>query len=127
MMNVVNQRILVAEDHKPLLEGIRDILETEGYIVSIVTDGVQALQIIEQSPPDLVIADIMMPVLNGYTLLKEIRAQPEWSGIPIIFLTSRAENEDIQKGQELGVEGYITKPFDPDELLKTVRIVLEGA
>ncbi|HET92247.1 MAG TPA: response regulator [Chloroflexi bacterium] len=122
----MKQRILVAEDHILLLEGIRDILESEGYTVLSVTDGIQALQTMNQTLPDLVIADIMMPVLDGYALLKEIRARPEWSHTPIIFLTSRAENEDIQRGHDLGVEGYITKPFDPDDLLNTVRTVLES-
>lgn len=119
------QRILVAEDHEPLLIGVRDILEAEGYTVSIATDGVEALQLMEQSRPDLIVADIMMPAMDGYALYRAVRARPEWSAIPVIFLTSQAENENMLKGKELGVEGYITKPFDPNELLATVHTLLE--
>jgi DNA-binding response OmpR family regulator len=121
------QRILVAEDYEPLLAGIRDILNAEGYTVFTATDGVKALQVMEQVCPDLIIADIMMPVMDGYALYEMVRDRPEWATIPVIFLTSRAEDEDVLKGEQLGVDGYIIKPFDPDELLTTVRAVLERA
>ena len=121
------QCILVAEDHEPLLAGIRDVLETEGYTVLTATDGSEALQEMEQARPDLILIDIMMPVMDGYTLYKTVRARPEWATIPVVFLTSKAENEDRLKGKALGVEGYITKPFDPDTLLATVRTLLERA
>ncbi len=121
------QHILVVEDHKPLLLGIQDVLETEGYTASIATDGVEALEAMEQASPDLIIADIMMPLLDGYTLYKRVRARPEWADIPIIFLTSKAEHEDVRRGRALGVDAYITKPFDPDELLTTVSTLLQRA
>ena len=121
------QHILVAEDYKPLLAGIRDILETEGYTVSIATDGVEALQIMERVRPDLIIADIMMPTMDGYALYEIVRARPEWASIPVVFLTSKAEKEDLLRGKDAGVEGYITKPFDPETLLVTVRTLLERA
>jgi len=118
-------RILVVEDYKPLLAGIRDILETEGYTVSTATDGAQALQMIKEVRPNLIVADIMMPAMDGYALYKAIHAKPEWMSIPVIFLTSKAEKEDLLRGEELGVEGYITKPFDPEELLMMVHALLE--
>jgi len=121
------QCILVAEDHEPLLAGIRDVLETEGYTVLTATDGSEALQEMEQARPDLILIDIMMPVMDGYALYKTVRARPEWATIPVVFLTSKAEDEDRLKGKALGVEGYITKPFDPDTLLATVRTLLERA
>jgi CheY-like chemotaxis protein len=119
------QRILVVEDYKPLLAGIRDILEAEGYTILTATDGTQALQIMEDTGADLIVADIMMPRMDGYALYETVRARPEWTSVPIIFLTSKAENEDLQRGETLGVDGYLTKPFDPDTLLKTVRTLLE--
>jgi len=121
------QRILVAEDYEPLLAGIRDILEAEGYTVSTATNGAQALRMMEEVYPDLIIADIMMPTIDGYALYETVRARSEWMPIPVVFLTSRAEKEDLLKGKNLGVEGYITKPFDPEELLETVRSLLEQA
>jgi DNA-binding response OmpR family regulator len=121
------QRILVVEDYEPLLVGVQDILEAEGYAVFTATDGAQALQMMEEVRPDLIVADIMMPTMDGYTLYEVVRARPEWTSIPVIFLTSRAEKEDLLKGKNLGVEGYITKPFEPKQLLETVRTLLEQA
>ncbi len=119
-----NDRILVVEDYEPLLVGIQDILETEGYTVFTATDGRKALQMMEQACPGLIVADIMMPAMDGYALFEAVRAKPEWTLIPIVFLTSKAEKEDLLRGKKLGVDGYITKPFDPDKLLTMVHTLL---
>jgi CheY-like chemotaxis protein len=118
------QRILVAEDHEPLLIGIQQILETAGYTVLTASDGLEALQILEHTRPDLILADIMMPTVDGYALYEQVRGRPEWADIPVIFLTSKADTTDIRKAKELGVNGYITKPFDPNKLLATVHSIL---
>jgi len=121
------QRILVVDDHEPLLAGLRDLLETEGYVVLTAADGARALQVMEETVcPDLIVSDIMMPGIDGYTLLRRIRARPEWIFVPFIFLTTRAEEEDVLKAKNLGAEGYITKPFMPQKLLTTVRACLKG-
>jgi DNA-binding response OmpR family regulator len=122
---MVKNHILVVEDYKPLLVGIRDILETEGYTVFTATDGEQALQIIDEACPNLILADIMMPTMDGYALYEAIRARPEWASVPFVFLTSKAQEKDLSRGKELGVDSYITKPFDPDQLLATVQTLLE--
>jgi DNA-binding response OmpR family regulator len=121
------QRILVVEDRVPLLVAIQDILETEGYSVLTATNGVDALQVMEDEDacPDLILSDILMPQMDGYTLYEAVRARPEWASIPFIFLTAKAEREDVSKGRELGVEDYIIKPFEPDDLLLAVRTRLE--
>lgn len=119
--------ILVVEDHRPLLMAVCEILESEGYDVLTAMDGVEALERMERSRPDLIVADIMMPRMDGYALYKTVRARPEWLAIPFIFLTARAEREDILKGKELGAEDYITKPFDPQDLVVTVRSRLRRA
>ena len=121
------QRILIVEDHESLLMIIRDMLDTEGYTVFTATDGVQALQIMEDARPDLILADIMMPRMDGYDLYRAVRARPEWVTIPFIFLTAKADREDVLKGRGLGAEDYITKPFDPQELLVAVRVRLGRA
>lgn len=118
------QHILVVEDHEPLLAGIRDFLETEGYFVSTAVNGVKALQVMEQNRPDLIVADIMMPVMDGYVFYQTVRDRTEWAAIPIIFLTSKAEEEDLLKGERMGVDGYITKPFDPNELSEMIGAIL---
>ena len=114
------QRILVVEDHEPLLMAVQDILEAEGYIVNTATDGAEALHLVEENRPDLVLTDILMPRMDGYALCEALRARPEWESIPIIFVTARAEIEDELKGKALGATNYITKPFSPDRLLTAV-------
>jgi signal transduction histidine kinase len=81
----------------------------------------------EQVCPDLIVADVMMPRMDGYALYGAVRARPEWVAIPFIFLTAKAEREDVLKGKALGAEDYITKPFDPEELIVAVRARLGRA
>ena len=119
------QRILVVDDRETLLTAVQDILEIEGYIALTATNGVKALQVMEEIRPDLIVADILMPQMNGYALYEAVRARPEWASIPFIFLTAKAEREDVSKGKDLGVEDYIIKPFEPQELLRVVRARLE--
>ncbi len=113
--------ILVVEDHDLLLLAIRDILEVEGYEVHTATDGVDALEVMENFMPDLIVADISMPRMDGYQFFETVRSHPEWVPIPFIFLTARAEREDRLKGKAMGAEDYITKPFDPQELVVVVN------
>ena len=117
--------ILVVDDRGTLLAAIREILEMEGYTVLIALDGTQALQVMKEVRPDLIVADILMPRMDGYTLYETIRARPEWASIPFIFLTAKAAKEDVSKGKDMGAEGYITKPFDPDALLEAISAQLE--
>jgi two-component system, sensor histidine kinase and response regulator len=121
------QHILVVEDHGPLLEAIRHVLELENYAVMTATNGLEALELMEQVRPDMIIADIMMPRMDGYDLYKAVRARPNWVPIPFIFLTARSEKEDMLKGKSMGVEDYIIKPFDPQELLIAVQARLGRA
>ena len=115
------KRILVVEDHQPMAEAIESILQMRGYAVSTAADGIEALRVMQETAPDLIIADILMPEMDGYAFHQEVHESVEWDAIPFIFLTSMAEREDIQKGRDLGVDSYITKPFDPEDLLAAVR------
>ena len=108
--------ILVVDDEPVIRESIGDILRLVGYRILSAADGYAALQIIENEVPDLVISDIMMPRMNGYTLYNRIRRNPEWNQIPFIFLTAKGEREDIRYGKEIGADDYLTKPIDPDDL-----------
>lgn len=115
------QHILVVEDHKSMSQAINGILESEGYRVTTATDGIEALEAMEKAVPDLILADIMMPRMDGYTLYERVRARTEWIPIPFVFLTAKSEREDKLKGKDLGAEDYITKPFDAEELIVSVR------
>ena len=119
--------ILVVEDNLALLYGLKDLLEREGYSVLTARDGVEALEVMEKTRPDLIIADIMMPRMDGYALYEAVRSRPECVAIPFIFLTAKATRDDIIKGKAMGAEDYITKPFDVRELLAVVRSRLERA
>ncbi|MBN1429182.1 MAG: response regulator [Anaerolineae bacterium] len=118
--------ILLAEDDKALLRGVTDLLEMSGYQVYAASDGRSALRLLEQLsiPPDLIISDIAMPYMDGYKFLNAVRARPEWVSIPFIFLTARAEKEDIRTGKLRGVDDYVTKPFELPDLLVAVQSTL---
>lgn len=120
-------KILVVEDDFHLMEGIRDILELNDYQVMTATNGAVALELLEAQPrpPDLIVSDIMMPRMNGYEFFKAVRANRKWVAIPVIFLTARGERDDIKLGKSMGVEDYVVKPFDADELLIAVSAKLE--
>lgn len=115
------KQILVVEDQDLLLMAIRDVLEMEGYAVITASDGVEGLEMMGSYVPDLIIADISMPRMDGYKFFEAVHARPEWVPIPFIFLTARAEKEDRLKGKAMGAEDYLVKPFDPQELLVVVR------
>ncbi|MDX1615738.1 MAG: response regulator, partial [Candidatus Promineifilaceae bacterium] len=108
--------ILIVEDDLALMEGIAELLDVIdiGYDITTVkaVDGVEGLAAIGERTPDLIISDITMPRMDGFELLEQLRANPAWVHIPVIFLTARGTEEDVLKGRLSGAELYITKPFD---------------
>lgn len=119
--------ILVVDDEPRLLEGIRLILEAEGYPVLTALDGIEALAVLQSQPVNLILADIAMPRMNGYQLYERVCENPQWVAIPFVFLTARAMDSDIRYGRELGVDEYLTKPFESEDLLAVVRGKLRRA
>ncbi|TET53044.1 MAG: hybrid sensor histidine kinase/response regulator [Anaerolineales bacterium] len=119
--------ILVVEDHEPLLAAIGEVLSNSGYQVTVAVDGVEALEAMQSNAPGLIVADIMMPRMDGYAFYEAVRRNPAWVSIPIIFLTAKAEKQDVLRGKAMGAEDYITKPFDPEELLVAVQARLRRA
>ena len=113
--------LLIVEDDVHLLEGLRELLEfaDTSYDFTVLTaeNGREGLEVLERRQPDLIISDVMMPVMDGYKFLQEVRKNPAWLQIPFIFLTARGERRDIHRGRRSGAEEYITKPYDIDELL----------
>ncbi|MEA3340200.1 MAG: response regulator transcription factor [Chloroflexota bacterium] len=122
-----NASILVVDDEPRLLDGIRLTLETAGYEVLAVPDGLKALAALQSQPVDLIVADIAMPRMNGYQLYKRVRENSQWISIPFIFLTARAMDSDIRYGKELGADDYLTKPFEPEDLLAVIHGKLRRA
>ena len=120
-------KILVVEDDTNLLHGIKAILQIDHYDVLTAENGRDALQIMydQDTPPDLIISDIMMPYMDGKAFFKAVRQEPQWTEIQFIFLTAKSEKDDIQDGVGLGADDYVTKPYDPDYLRTTVRSRLD--
>jgi len=116
-----NKLILVVDDEERMSRFIRLNLEHDGFQVIEANRGMQAIQLIRDQMPDLVLLDIMMPDLDGFEVLQLIR---ETSQVPVIMLTAKGEEDDKVKGLELGADDYVTKPFSPRELVSRVRAVL---
>lgn len=119
--------ILIVDDHPAVLDSLYMTLHSAGFRVVPANDGAEALAALESEPIDLILADIAMPGMNGYQLLSRVRENPLWIRIPFVFLTARALDSDIRYGKELGVDDYLTKPIDPDDLLAAVRGKLRRA
>ncbi|HYB00288.1 MAG TPA: response regulator transcription factor [Ktedonobacteraceae bacterium] len=113
--------ILAADDDPQLLRLITRNLQLEGYEVLAASDGQQALELIENNAPDLVLLDVMMPKMDGFTVCYRVR---EFSSVPIIIITARGQDQDKVRGLDLGADDYLTKPFSVDELLARVRAVI---
>ncbi len=115
--------ILIVEDDPNLLAGIRAILELENYVVVSAENGEQALEFLRSRPvaPDLILSDIMMPEMDGIEFLAQVRQEPRWVTVPFIFLTAKSDKADMQRGKRLGVDDYLIKPFDAEDLLIAVE------
>lgn len=116
--------ILAADDDPQLLRLMTRNLQLEGYDVLAASDGQQALELVESNAPDLVLLDVMMPKMDGFTVCYRVR---EFSAVPIIIVTARGQDQDKVRGLDLGADDYLTKPFSVDELLARVRAVLRRA
>ncbi len=119
-----NKKILVVDDEERMVRFIRLNLEHDGFQVIECFKGLQAVSLLREKMPDLVLLDVMLPDLDGFEVLQLIR---EVSSIPVIMLTAKGEEEDRVKGLELGADDYVTKPFSPRELVSRVRAVLRRA
>ena len=113
--------ILLIEDNNEVRENTAEILELANYSVIQAENGKVGVELAQENKPDLIICDIMMPVLDGYGVIHLLSKSPETALIPFIFLTAKSERSDFRKGMELGADDYITKPFDDVELLKAVE------
>ena len=113
--------ILLIEDNDEMRENTAEILELSNYQVLTAANGKIGVELAQKNKPDLIVCDVMMPVLDGYGVLHMLGKNNETAGIPFIFLTAKAERSDMRKGMEMGADDYLTKPFDDMELLKAVE------
>lgn len=116
--------VLVVDDDPVILKLLEVNFEMEGFEVVRASDGAEGLERAREVRPDIVVLDVMMPRMTGYEVAKALREDDGTAHIPIIFVTARAQSSDVERGMELGVDDYVTKPFDPLDLIARVNALL---
>jgi DNA-binding NarL/FixJ family response regulator len=120
----MSKRLLVVDDEPNLLRAVAACLKAEAYEVSTARSGREALLQLAEAVPDLVVSDIRMPGMDGYQLARQLRGSPRTALVPIVFLTAKDETADRIEGFRAGIDAYLTKPFEPDELIAVVNGIL---
>jgi CheY-like chemotaxis protein len=119
-------RVLVVDDDDVIRQLITVNLELEGFEVIPAIDGQDALDKVKDARPHVVTLDVMMPRVDGWEAAARLRQDPETAHVKVVLLSARAQEADIQRGEKIGVDAYLTKPFDPDELIDIVRRLFES-
>ena len=117
-------KILIAEDERDIRDLVAFTLRFAGYEVVVATNGEEAVQMAPQVNPDLILMDVRMPKMTGYEACKVMKANPDIKDIPVVFLTARGQENEIQQGLDAGAEEYLLKPFAPDQLTNRVKAIL---
>jgi DNA-binding response OmpR family regulator len=120
------KKILAVDDEKHIVRLVQINLQKEGYEVVTASNGREALERVASDKPDLIIMDVMMPEMDGFGALKILKADTATAGIPVIMLTAKAQDADVFQGWKSGADLYLTKPFNPQELLTFVRRIFQG-
>ncbi|GMV87211.1 MAG: hypothetical protein AMXMBFR81_01420 [Chthonomonas sp.] len=119
-------KVLVCDDERHIVRLIQVNLERQGYQVITAFDGKEGLEKIRSEKPNLVVLDVMMPYLDGFEVLKTLRREPETQNLPVIMLTAKAQDKDVFEGYHYGADMYLTKPFNPMELVAFVKRISQG-
>lgn len=122
----VMSTVLVVEDSLAQRQMISDLLKGSGLTVNVASDGVEALEQVQRYSPDLVVLDIVMPRMNGYEVCRRLKADPKTQHVPVVMCSSKGEEFDRYWGMKQGADAYIAKPFQPTELIGTVKQLLRG-
>ncbi len=115
------KRILLVEDNKNIITVMKLCLKQAGYEVQVVSNGVEAVDVAFEAPPDLILLDVCLPKMNGFLVCETLKEEEATAEIPILMLSAKTEEEDIQRAYELGADQYLTKPIEPSELLEQVE------
>jgi len=122
-----HKRLLLIDDDPNLILLVKDYLEFRGYEVVTAENGQEALEVLDQETPDMIICDVMMPQMDGYSLVEHVRKNPRTSWIPVLFLSAKGQSQDRVKGLNTGADVYMVKPFEPEELVAQVESSLKQA
>ena len=120
----MSKKILIADDEPNIVISLEFLMQNNGYQVQTAANGEEALRLVTEFRPDLILLDIMLPQKNGFEVCQKIRENPAWNGIKIVMLTAKGRESEVTKGLALGADAYITKPFATQELLANVRRLL---
>ncbi|HEY9647230.1 MAG TPA: response regulator transcription factor [Chroococcidiopsis sp.] len=118
-------QLLLVDDEPGLRQAVQAYLEDSGFTVHVASNARDGWELLQQTSPDLVISDIMMPQVDGYQFLKQLRDDPRFQALPVVFLTARGMTSDRIQGYQAGCDAYLSKPFDPDELVAIVSNLLQ--
>ena len=120
------KRILAVDDEKHILRLVQINLEKAGYLVVTASNGREALEAVASERPDLIVMDVMMPEMDGLEALKKLKENEETADIPVVMLTAKAQDADVLQGWQSGADLYLTKPFNPIELLTFVKRIMDA-
>ncbi|MBO0351966.1 response regulator transcription factor [Phormidium pseudopriestleyi FRX01] len=119
------KRLLLIDDDPNLILLVKDYLEFRGYEVTTAENGREALEILEKEMPEMIICDVMMPEMDGYAFVEQVRKDPRTNWIPVLFLSAKGQSQDRVKGLNTGADVYMVKPFEPEELVSQVEASLK--
>jgi two-component system, OmpR family, alkaline phosphatase synthesis response regulator PhoP len=119
-------KVLLVDDDEQILKSLKIYLELENYQVTTAENGREALDKVREDMPEIMVLDIMMPILDGYQVLEKLKEDPETSRLPVIMLTAKGQDIDVLKGYKMGASSYMTKPFNLNELVENIEMVLKN-
>lgn len=119
-------KVLLVDDDEQILRSLRVYLELEKYQVETAKDGKTALELMNSFKPGILVLDIMMPEMDGFEVLEIVKSNPETSKVPVIMLTAKGQDVDVLKGYKMGASSYMTKPFNLNELVENIELVLNA-
>lgn len=122
----MSHRILVVDDEPNIVLSLEFLMKQAGYDVQTAADGEEALEVVREQPPSLILLDINMPKLNGYEVCEAVRANPDWKNTRIVMLTAKGRDIEREKGLAVGADDYVTKPFATQDVVAKVREILDG-
>ncbi|MGD1860142.1 MAG: response regulator transcription factor [Leptolyngbyaceae cyanobacterium] len=125
MSEEITGKVLLVDDEAGLREAVQAYLEDSGFTVEVASNAAEGWEKLQLATPDILISDIMMPQVDGYEFLQQVREDPRYKSLPVVFLTARGMTGDRIQGYSAGVDAYLPKPFDPDELVAIISNLIE--
>jgi len=120
----MGKKILIADDEPNIVVSLEFLMKQRGYEVRVVNDGAEALRVVADFRPDLILLDVMMPSVSGYDICQKVRENPDWQDIRIVMLSAKGRDIEVTKGMAVGADAYVTKPFSTRDLIAKVGELL---